>query len=69
VYCFEQVDNGELSALTLPADAELTAEHAPDLLGGVTVIRAGSLTAVPYYAWNNREPGQMRVWVTDGTER
>jgi DUF1680 family protein len=35
----------------------------------VTVIRAGSLTAVPYYAWNNREPGQMRVWVTDGTER
>ncbi|MFT3890907.1 MAG: glycoside hydrolase family 127 protein [Anaerolineales bacterium] len=21
------------------------------------------ITAIPYYAWNNREPGEMRVWV------
>jgi len=21
------------------------------------------LTAVPYYAWGNREPGAMRIWV------
>jgi uncharacterized protein len=25
--------------------------------------RAVSLTAVPYYAWGNREPGSMRVWI------
>ena len=25
--------------------------------------RAAELTAVPYYAWDNREPGQMVVWV------
>lgn len=68
VYCFEQVDNGDLSELALPADAELLADHNDDLLGGVTVIRASERTAVPYYAWNNREPGQMRVWVTDGTD-
>ncbi|MGE5140746.1 MAG: hypothetical protein ACM3JD_14855 [Rudaea sp.] len=21
------------------------------------------MTAVPYYAWDNREPGPMRVWL------
>lgn len=26
---------------------------------------ARPLTAVPYYAWDNREPGQMRVWVQE----
>jgi DUF1680 family protein len=24
------------------------------------------VTAVPYYTWANREPGAMRVWLTDG---
>jgi DUF1680 family protein len=23
----------------------------------------GPITAIPYYAWANREPGQMRVWL------
>ncbi|NIM94834.1 MAG: glycoside hydrolase family 127 protein [Anaerolineales bacterium] len=27
-------------------------------------IRSVPVTAVPYYAWGNREPGQMRVWVS-----
>jgi hypothetical protein len=22
-----------------------------------------ALTAIPYYAWDNRQPGQMRVWL------
>ncbi len=25
--------------------------------------RASTITAVPYYAWANREPGTMRVWL------
>jgi DUF1680 family protein len=24
------------------------------------------LKAIPYYAWANREPGQMRVWIREG---
>ena len=35
-----------------------------------TPVRAGaptSLTAIPYFAWANREPGAMRVWVDDRT--
>ena len=76
VYCFEAVDNpGGVANIILPHDPEFTTEHRPDLLGGVTVItckdRTGrELTAVPYYAWDHREPGEMAVWVRqDGKPR
>ncbi len=26
-------------------------------------FRSVTLTAIPYYAWANREPGTMRIWV------
>ena len=29
----------------------------------VQAQRATSITAIPYYAWANREPGPMRVWI------
>jgi DUF1680 family protein len=25
------------------------------------------LTAVPYFAWDNRDPGEMLVWVREGS--
>ena len=80
VYCLEGVDNGgDVRCLALPPDAALNAEHRPDLLGGVTVIKGAALAvsrdsgspdpveflAVPYYAWDNREPGQMAVWIPE----
>ena len=46
--------------IALPRETELSAEHRPELLGGVTVLRAAGrddqqcrvdLTAVPYYAY------------------
>ncbi len=92
IYCIEQADNpnADVWDIHLPADAELTPEFRPDLLGGVTTLRgpalaqdtgewkgrlyaapdhtspterAVTLTAVPYYAWANREPGPMQVWI------
>jgi uncharacterized protein len=91
VYCLEAIDHpgADLRDLSLAPDAPLTAEHRPDLLGGVTVLRGTAamatpaghaplysespaptaepytlpLTAVPYHAWANREPGQMAVWL------
>jgi DUF1680 family protein len=27
------------------------------------VLKPCTLTAIPYYAWDNRQPGQMRVWL------
>jgi len=80
VYCVEAVDNGgQVRHLILPPDAKLTAEHHPELLGGVTVITGkatartpGSverqnvdLMAIPYYSWDNRAGGEMAVWLPE----
>jgi len=69
VYCIEQADNGpDLDAITLPPEAAVEARHEPGVLGGVAVLEAerASLRAVPYFAWANREPGEMRVWIRQG---
>lgn len=79
VYCLEGVDNdGWVRNLVLPKDSKLAAEFRPDLLNGVTVVKGTALsiergkdprpvqfTAVPYYAWDNRAPGQMVVWLPE----
>ena len=47
-------------------------EFQANMLEGVTILkkhgRKGSpgLTAIPYYSWANRGPGQMRIWVGSG---
>ena len=73
VYCAEGIDNdGSVLDLNVPDEAAITAEPRPDLLGGITTLRARItnaagkdriLTAVPYYAWSNRGPGEMAVWL------
>ncbi len=91
VYCVENTDHAaDVRDLVLPQALELAAEHRPELLGGVTVLKgvaltqtqksgerplytaepkppvlsSVSLTAIPYYAWANREPGAMCVWLS-----
>lgn len=68
VYCLEEVDNQRLSKEpVLDGNAVFTTAFDPDLLNGVTTITArqstGTLKFIPYYAWDNREPGRMEVWV------
>ena len=64
VYCAEGADNGgKALELTLPDAAALTAEHDGGLLGGVTTIRGGGITLIPYYAWSHRGAGEMNVWL------
>jgi uncharacterized protein len=80
VYCLEAVDHPgvNLARLALPREAELRAVHRPELLGSVTTLqgqalvdgqRLVTLTAVPYYSWQNREQGAMMVWVNEAPER
>jgi uncharacterized protein len=75
-YCLESVDNPnvDLFEVSLPDAAELSIEYREDLFGGVAVIkmtgldaqqRLVALTAVPYYAWANRDRGQMTIWITE----
>ncbi len=90
LYCLEQADHAApLSEIRLLQYAAYQPEEAPDLLGGVTVLRGPAArvslseegtvlydetiparppqptqaTAIPYYAWANREPGAMRIWL------
>lgn len=76
VYCLEEVDNehyfDETDKLYL-LPSLLNAEYRKDLLNGVVVIKGRAtlsqsnkeidITAIPYYAWCNREQGQMKVWL------
>lgn len=64
VYCAEEADNGKhLFSLVLDDELAFTPEHRPDLLGGVTVLRAPAMTLIPYYAWCHRGAGKMNVWM------
>jgi len=84
VYCLEQLDvpGADVGALRVPPDVALTARHEPNLLGGVVTLRGeaeapeadgGSkrvpFTAIPYYAWANRDPAKMAVWLIDSSQR
>ncbi len=76
VYCFEGADNGSsIRRIRLAREPGFSVLHKPDLLGGITVIRCRDVKgrtcqAVPYHAWDHREPGPMAVWVRqDGKSR
>jgi DUF1680 family protein len=76
VYAVEAIDNDRaVLDLFLEAQPDFDATFEPDLLGGITVIRARAarrtwagpsrhqLVAIPYFAWANREAGEMAVWL------
>ncbi len=64
VYCFESVDNGkDILKAKMPENVSFKAEYRPDLLGGVVILKGAGFVAVPYYAWDNRGPSRMEVWI------
>jgi DUF1680 family protein len=68
VFALEGVDNGgSLKDVKLPLNTVLSSEFRGDVLGGVEVITGNvggrAVTAIPYYAWNNRGKGEMAVWI------
>lgn len=69
VYCAEGADNaGHVLDRLLARKLSLTTQRRSDLLSGIVTVTASSkepsyaLTCVPYYAWGNRGPNEMRVW-------
>nr|WP_144926199.1 beta-L-arabinofuranosidase domain-containing protein [Paenibacillus bovis] len=72
VYCLEEVDNHHLQYgnIELSADTQFHVKYQKDLLDGaitLTTTSAGdeSYTFIPYYIWDNREPGFMQVWLRE----
>jgi DUF1680 family protein len=78
-------NGGSVRNLCLPKEAKLSARFNKNLLGGVVTIRGEALAvtrseeqlatkpvsfrAVPYFAWDNREPGQMIAWIAEDPQR
>ena len=53
-----------LMVLTVKGEALTESDWDGDLYRSTPPVRSPSLlTAVPYYAWNNRESGPMTVWI------
>ncbi len=78
IYCFEQTDQtAPVFSLTLPAGAPVRAVSGiPGLPGDLIGLRMTGktarpepapceMTAVPYFAWANREEGDMTVWIRE----
>jgi DUF1680 family protein len=78
VYCLESQDNhGRVRDVWLPEPASISSDWRPELLGGVTILRAAAerqplgggkpvdteVLAIPYYANANRGATEMIVWV------
>lgn len=68
VYCVEETDNKkDFSKIAFSLQSSFKAHFDPDLLNGVTTIQVKTdkeiFNMIPYYAWDNREPGQMKVWI------
>lgn len=68
VYCMEETDNAKIyDQLTLSPSTSFEVKPETELLGGVNVIKISSegkdFSMIPYYAWDNREAGKMKVWI------
>ncbi|WP_321996591.1 beta-L-arabinofuranosidase domain-containing protein [Draconibacterium orientale] len=69
VYCIEQVDNPaiDFNNVRLAQQNKFTIEKGNGKLNGMSFIQTNvngkELTFIPYFAWDNREAGKMKVWI------
>lgn len=68
VYCMEEIDNPVyFDQIQLNPSTTFQTAFVSDILNGIKTIktngRAQSATFIPYYAWDNRKAGKMRVWI------
>ncbi len=69
VYCAEQIDNGvDVDEIRLSDALKMNADKPMDDLDNALAITATTensqkkMVFIPYYAWDNRQPGKMKVW-------
>jgi len=66
VYCAEEIDNGQISKISIPDNLTLNIVSKTILSDKVITIKGRlpgkELTLIPYYLWSNRGVGKMSVW-------
>lgn len=68
VYCMEETDHkGYFNEIKIMPATTFASAFEPDMLKGIVKLTASAgnkeLTLIPYYAWDNREAGEMKVWI------
>jgi DUF1680 family protein len=69
VYCIEKADNPDvdLGAWSLSGKNKFKVINSKGILAGTksleTAYGKNKITFIPYYAWDNRAPGKMLVWI------
>lgn len=73
IYCIEEVDNENIDDIKIDSRMRFLSEYKNNLLNGCVVIIGKKddkkVVAIPYYAWDNRKPGKMKVWIKNEEER
>ncbi len=66
VYCVEGRDaERPLESIRVDESDQIVPSWAPELLGGIIVLRGSGYAAIPYSLWANRGSGPMAVWLHD----
>jgi len=66
VYCAEEIDNAQISEISVPDNLILEKAEITILSDKVNGLKGNAfgkeLTLIPYYSWSNRGIGKMKVW-------
>lgn len=72
IYCIEEVDNKDIDNIEISWRMKFEAEYKKNFLNGCVEIVGKDdcerIVAIPYYAWDNRNPGKMKVWISEKIE-
>ncbi len=75
VYCIEDADNKNINfdQLFISGDTFFRTLQGEGKLSEMVILRtlvnSRELTFVPYFAWDNREPGKMKVWIDQAEQK
>jgi DUF1680 family protein len=75
VYCVEGADNSHLTldSFQLMTNTNMIVDYRKDIDHGVITLigkesNGNPVTFIPYFAWDNRDPGFMQVWIKEDDE-
>jgi DUF1680 family protein len=69
LYCIEEIDNKAVyNKSSLNPASKFENSFRTDLLNGIIEVKTpildgGEIKFIPYYTWDNRDAGQMKVWI------